>query len=34
MSNIRREVYDVFLVTKLNKVFDIHDEEAEAVAAF
>ena len=34
MSNIRREVYDVFLVTKLNKVFDIHDDEAEAVAAF
>ncbi len=34
MSNIRREIYDVFLVTKLNKVFDIHDGEAEALSAF
>lgn len=34
MSNIRREIYDVFLVTKLNKVFDIHDGEAEAIASF
>ena len=34
MSNIRREIYDVFLVTKLNKVFDIHDGEAEAISAF
>lgn len=34
MSNIRREIYDVFQVTKLNKVFDIHDGEAEAISAF
>ncbi len=34
MSNIRREIYDVFLVTKLNKVFDIRDDQAEAIAAF
>jgi anti-sigma B factor antagonist len=34
MSNIRQEIYDVFLVTKLNKVFDIREGEAEAIAAF
>ena len=34
MSTIRREIYDVFQVTKLNKVFDIHDGEAEAISAF
>ena len=34
MSNIRPEILLVFEVTKLNKVFDIRGEEAEAVAAF
>jgi anti-sigma B factor antagonist len=34
MSNIRPEVLEVFLITKLNKVFDIRGEEAEAVSAF
>ena len=34
MSNIRPEILEVFQVTKLNKVFDIRGEEAEAVAAF
>ena len=34
MCGIRPEVYDVFLVTKLNKVFDIRSEEAEAISAF
>ena len=34
MSNIRPEILDVFAVTKLNKVFDIRDGEAEALAAF
>lgn len=34
MSNIRPEILDVFVVTKLNKVFDIRDGEAEALAAF
>lgn len=34
MSNIRPEILEVFQVTKLNRVFDIRGEEAEAVAAF
>ena len=34
MSNIRPEILDVFQITKLNKIFDIRDEEAEAIAAF
>ena len=34
MSNIRPEVFEVFQITKLNKVFDIRGEEAEAVSAF
>ena len=34
MSNIRQEIYDVLAITKLNKLFSIHDDEAEALAAF
>lgn len=34
LSNIRPEILEVFQITKLNKVFDIRAEEAEAVAAF
>jgi len=34
MSNIRPEIFEVFQITKLNKVFDIRKEEAEAIAAF
>jgi len=34
MSNIRPEVLEVFQITKLNKVFDIRGEEAEALSAF
>ena len=34
MSNIRPEIFEVFQNTKLNKVFDIRNDEAEAVAAF
>ncbi|PHY00280.1 MAG: anti-anti-sigma factor [Planctomycetaceae bacterium] len=34
MSNIRPEIFEVFQITKLNKVFDIRKDEAEAVAAF
>ena len=30
----RPEILEVFQITKLNKVFDIRAEEAEAVAAF
>ena len=34
MSNIRPDILEVFQITKLNKVFDIRAEEAEAVSAF
>lgn len=34
MCHIRPEIMDVFQVTKLNKVFDIRGEEAEAIGAF
>jgi anti-sigma B factor antagonist len=34
LSNIRPEIYEVFAITRLNKLFDIKDEEADALAAF
>jgi anti-sigma B factor antagonist len=34
LSNIRPEIYEVFTITKLNRLFDIKDDEAEALAAF
>src|SRR4029078_6260710 len=34
LSNIRPEIYEVFALTKRNKVFDIRDDEADALAAF
>jgi anti-sigma B factor antagonist len=34
MSSIRPEILDVFQITKLNKVFDIRKDEAEAISAF
>ena len=34
LSNIRAEIYDVFKITKLIRVFDIKDEEADALAAY
>jgi anti-sigma B factor antagonist len=34
LCNIRPEILEVFQITKLNKVFDIRTEEAEAIAAF
>jgi anti-sigma B factor antagonist len=33
-SNIRPEIYEVFAITKLNKLFDIKDDESDALAAF
>lgn len=33
-SNIRPEIYEVFKITKLNKLFDIHEDEADAIVAF
>ena len=34
LSNIRPEIYEVFAITQLNKLFDIKDDEADALAAF
>ncbi len=34
LSNIRPEIYEVFAITKLNKLFDIKDDEAAALGAF
>jgi anti-sigma B factor antagonist len=34
MSNIRPEIFEVFKITKLNKVFDIRTDEVEAISAF
>jgi anti-sigma B factor antagonist len=34
LSNIRPEIYEVFAITKLNRLFDIRKSEAEALAAF
>jgi anti-sigma B factor antagonist len=34
LSNIRPEIYEVFAITKLNRLFDIRKEEADALAAF
>lgn len=34
LSNIRPEIYEVFAITRLNRLFDIRDDEADALAAF
>lgn len=34
LSNIRPEIYEVFAITKLNRLFDIKDDESEALQAF
>ena len=34
LTSIRPEIYEVFTITKLDKVFDIKDSEAAALAAF
>jgi anti-sigma B factor antagonist len=34
LSNIRPEIFEVFQITKLNRLFDIKDEEADALAGF
>ena len=34
LSNIRPEIYEVFAITKLNRLFDIKDDEADALASF
>jgi len=34
LSNIRPQIYEVFKITKLNKLFEIHDTAAQAMQAF
>jgi len=34
LSNIRPEIFEVFAITKLNRLFDIKEDEADALAAF
>jgi len=34
LSNIRPEIYEVFAITKLNRIFDIQDDEVDALQAF
>lgn len=34
LSNIRPEIYEVFAITRLNRLFDIKDDESDALAAF
>lgn len=34
LANLRREIYEVFVITKLHEVFDIREDEREALEAF
>jgi anti-sigma B factor antagonist len=34
LCNIRPEIYEVFAITKLNRLFDIKDDESDALASF
>jgi anti-sigma B factor antagonist len=34
LANIDSQIYEVFVITKLNKLFQIHDTVAEAAASF
>jgi anti-anti-sigma factor len=34
LTNIRPEIFEVFAITKLNRLFDIKDDEADALAEF
>jgi len=34
LCNIRPEIYEVFEITKLTRLFDIKDEESDALTAF
>ena len=34
LSNIRPEIYEVFAITKLNKLFDIKEDDTDALATF
>lgn len=34
LSNIRPEIKEVFVITRLNRVFDIYDDEEDALKSF
>ncbi len=34
LSNINRQIYQVFRITRLNRVFDIHDSAEKALKSF
>ena len=34
LANIKPQIYEVFMITKLNKLFKIHPTRAEALASF
>ena len=34
LCNIQPEIYEVFAITKLNRLFDIKEDEADALVAF
>jgi anti-sigma B factor antagonist len=34
LSDINRQIYEVFKITKLNRLFEIHDTAEEALAGF
>ncbi len=34
LCNIRPEIFEVFSITRLNRLFDIKDDEADGLAAF
>ena len=34
LSNIDPQIYEVFVITKLNKLFQIHDDDTAALASF
>jgi anti-sigma B factor antagonist len=34
LCSIRPEIYEVFAITKINKLFSIHDDQAAALASF
>ena len=34
LCSIRPDIYDVFAITRLNKLFDIHDDQESALAGF
>lgn len=34
LSNIDPQIYDVFVITRLNKLFEIHQNSAEAIKSF